>query len=224
MEGLLGHRAVLDRVEGLGGLEAPLETFDQRALPRADRAHQVEDLAALLALERGGVEVAHDLRHRLLDPEELVAEEVVDLERLVLVEPLDARVVGLLDVQGPAPHDVVEDAGVRELGKAGIFADEVEVLEEGAAPDLRLAGGAVLFDQLLEGGPIHWQLLWLDVPRPGARRRHGRWKSRILLCHSDDHALRRRKHCAEAADLSAAGHGGVGDVSDVLRLGYGNLP
>src|SRR6266566_3098256 len=224
VEGLLGHGAVLDRVEGLGGLEAPLEALDQRALPRADRAHQVEDLAALLALERGRVEVAHDLRHRLLDPEELVAEEVVDLERLVLVEPLDARVVGLLDVQGPAPHDVVEDAGVRELGKAGIFADEVEVLEEGAAPDLRLAGGAVLFDQLLEGGPIHWQLLWLDVPRPGARRRHGRWKSRILLCHSDDHALRRRKHCAEAADLSAAGHGGVDDVSDVLRLGYGNLP
>src|SRR5438132_3378235 len=73
VEGLLGHRAVLDRVEGLGGLEAPLETLDQRALPRADRAHQVEDLAALLALERRGVEVAHDLRHRLLDPEELVA-------------------------------------------------------------------------------------------------------------------------------------------------------
>src|SRR6266566_4248426 len=136
MEGLLGHRAVLDRVEGLGGLEAPLETFDQRALPRADRAHQVEDLAALLALERGGVEVAHDLRHRLLDPEKLVAEEVEDLERLVLVEPLDARVVGFLDVQGPGAHDVVEDAGVRELGEAGILADEVEVLEEGAAPHL----------------------------------------------------------------------------------------
>src|SRR6266478_1128461 len=92
VEGLLGHGAVLDRVEGLGGLEAPLEALDQRALPRADRAHQVEDLAALLALERGGGEGAHDLRHRLLDPEELVAEEVVDLERLVLVEPLDARV------------------------------------------------------------------------------------------------------------------------------------
>ena len=53
---------------------------------------------------------------------------------------------------------------------------------------------------------------------------HRGWKSRILLCHSDDHALRRRKHCAEAADLSDAGHGGVDDVSDVLRLGYGNLP
>src|SRR5213596_452035 len=133
---LLGHRAGLVRVEGLGGLEATLEPLDQRALPRADRAHQVEDLPTLLALERGGVEVAHDLRHRLLDPEELVAEEVVDLERLVLVEPLDARVVGLLDVQGPAPHDVVEDAGVRELVDAGVVADEVEVLEEGAAPDL----------------------------------------------------------------------------------------
>src|SRR2546426_347085 len=56
VEGLLGHGAVLDRVEGLGGLEAPLEALDQRALPRADRAHPVEDLAALLAPDAGGGE------------------------------------------------------------------------------------------------------------------------------------------------------------------------
>src|SRR5207247_730023 len=45
MEGLLGHRAVLDRVEGLGGLEAPLGTFAQRALPRACRGQWVQERA-----------------------------------------------------------------------------------------------------------------------------------------------------------------------------------
>ena len=96
---LLEHRAAVDRVERVDSLEAALQLLDQRALAGADRPHQVEDLAALLALQRGGVEVADDLRDRLLDAEELVAEEVVDLERLVLVEPLHARVVGVVDVR-----------------------------------------------------------------------------------------------------------------------------
>ena len=112
---LLEHRAALDRVERIDSLEAALQLLDERALAGADRAHQVEHLAALLALQRRGVEVADDLRDRLLDAEELVAEEVVDLERLVLVEPLHARVVGVEDVVRAVAHDHVVDAGVREL-------------------------------------------------------------------------------------------------------------
>ena len=77
---LLEHRAAFDRVDRLALLEAALQLLDQRALAGADRAHQVEHLTALLALQRGGVEVADDLRDRLLDAEELVGEEVVDLE------------------------------------------------------------------------------------------------------------------------------------------------
>src|SRR5262249_61666375 len=76
MERLLGHRAVLDRVERLRRLEPTLEPLDERALPRADRAHQVEDLPALLALQRRGVEVAGGLRDGLLDPGALVTEEL----------------------------------------------------------------------------------------------------------------------------------------------------
>ena len=111
MERLLEHRAALDGVDGVGLLEAALQLLDQRALPRADRPHQVEHLAALLALQRRGVEVADDLADRLLDAEELVAEEVVDLERLVLVEPLHPRVLGLEDVlRAVSHHHVVETA------------------------------------------------------------------------------------------------------------------
>src|SRR4029077_12530801 len=83
MERLLVHGAAVDRVDGLGLLEAALELLDERTLARAHRPHQVEDLAALLSLQRRGVEVADDLADRLLDAEEFVAEEVVDAERLV---------------------------------------------------------------------------------------------------------------------------------------------
>src|SRR5262249_15156534 len=103
------------RVERLRLLEPTLQLLDEGALARPHRSHEVEDLSALLALQGGGVEVADDLRDRLLDAEELVAEEVVDLERLVLVQALRAGIVDVLNVLAPAAHDDVVDAGVREL-------------------------------------------------------------------------------------------------------------
>src|SRR5581483_8594467 len=110
LQRLLVHRRVRDRVERLGLLQPALQLLDERALARADRSHEVQDLSALLALQGGGVEVADDLRDRLLDPEELVAEEVVDLERLVLVQALGAGIVDVLNVLAPATHDDVVDA------------------------------------------------------------------------------------------------------------------
>src|SRR4030095_5548151 len=112
---LLVHGAPVDGVDGVRLLEAALELLDERALPRADRPHQIEHLPALLALERRGVEVPDDLTDRLLDAEELVAEELVDLERLVLVESLHPGVVGVQDVLGPVPHHHLVQAGVRQL-------------------------------------------------------------------------------------------------------------
>ncbi len=105
-------------VDRVARLEAALQLLRERALARADRAHQVEHLAALLALQRGGVEVADDLRDRPLDAEELVAEEVVDLDGLVLVEALHPRIVGLEDVGRADLDDDVVDPRVRELRKA----------------------------------------------------------------------------------------------------------
>jgi hypothetical protein len=165
--GSSGHRAVLDGVEGLRLLEAALQPLHERALAGAHRTHEVEDLPALLTLQRRRVEVAYDLRDRLLDAEELVAEEVEDLEVLVLVEPLDARIVGVVDVLGAHPHQGVVQAGVRETGNAGVFADQVEVFEEAPAPHFRLARRAVFFDQLLEGGPVHRTTLLFLALRQG---------------------------------------------------------
>src|SRR5262249_23720274 len=121
----------------------------------ADRAHQVEHLAALLALQGRGVEVADDLADRLLDPEELLAEEVVDLERLVFVEALHASIFGIQDVLGAVPHDHVVEPTRRQLGKAGTLANQFEVLQEATAPALRLARSAIFANQLLEGGLVH---------------------------------------------------------------------
>ena len=92
VQGLLEDRAALDHVHRLEILQAALEPLDQRALARADRAHQVEDLARLLAAHGGRMEVAHDLLERALHAEELVGEEVVDLDRLVAEHALGARV------------------------------------------------------------------------------------------------------------------------------------
>ena len=65
------------------------------------------------------MEVADDLADRLLDAEELVAEEVEDLERLVLVEPLHARVVGLEDVLGAVAASSSRRGGAcDELGES----------------------------------------------------------------------------------------------------------
>ena len=75
MQRLLEHRATFDGVKRLAFLEAAVKLFDQGAFAGADRSHQVEDLAAFLAFERGGMEVAHDLRNGFLDAEELVAKK-----------------------------------------------------------------------------------------------------------------------------------------------------
>src|SRR5260370_1480042 len=94
MQRLLGHRASFDRVDESDLLESALDPFDQRTLARAYRAHQIENLAALFALERRRMEVADDLRDGALDPEELLREEIEHLQRLILEESLRARLVG----------------------------------------------------------------------------------------------------------------------------------
>src|SRR5262249_53065264 len=114
-------------------------------------------LPALLALQRRRVEVPDDLADRLLDAEELVAEEVVELERLVFVEPLYARLLGLEDVTRPGAHNHLVNPRVRELREVRVLANQLEVFEECAPPPLGVSGGTILFDQLLERGlAIHW--------------------------------------------------------------------
>src|SRR6266403_1301042 len=104
------------------------------------------------------MEVADDLADSLLDAEELVAEEVEHLERLILVEALHPRVVGLEDVLRADAHDRVVETRVRQLRDGRVIADHLEVLEKGAAPELRLLPGAIFFDDLFEGVPVvHWQ-------------------------------------------------------------------
>ena len=103
MQRLLVHRASFDRVDESDLLEPALDSLDQRTLARAYRAHQVEDLPALFALERRRMEVADDLRDGALDAEKFFREEIEHLERLILEQPLGARVVGISAADaGPA--------------------------------------------------------------------------------------------------------------------------
>src|SRR5208337_2429528 len=150
MQRLLVHRASFDRVDESDLLESALDSLDQRTLARTYRAHQVQDLPALFALERRGMEVADDLRDRALDPEEFLGEEIEHLQRLVLVQPLGARIVGVMQrVQTGGDYQVV-DSRVREFGHDRVGFHDLEIIEQGTAPLLRLACGAVFFDHSLE--------------------------------------------------------------------------
>src|SRR5262249_31203179 len=100
-----------------------------------------------------------DLADRFLDAEELAAEEIVDLERLVFIEALHPRVFGFQDVLGAVPHDHVIETAVGELREGGTLANQLEVLQERTPPAFGFAGGAVFADQLLEGGPVHGRQL-----------------------------------------------------------------
>src|SRR5260370_22522086 len=96
MQRLLVHRASFDRVDHPDLLESALDPLDQRAFAGADRTHQVEDLAALFALERSGMEVTDNLRDAALDAEEFFGGKIKNLERLILLAPFGAPIVGIM--------------------------------------------------------------------------------------------------------------------------------
>ena len=150
MQRLLMHRAALDRVDRTRLLESALDALDQRAFARAHRPHQIEHLAALLALERGRVEVAYKLRDGALDSEELVGEEVVNLHRLILVQALGARIVGFLNIVHAFGDDQVIDTRMRKLGEGGVGLYDFEVLEQCPTPLLGFTRGPVLLDHALK--------------------------------------------------------------------------
>ncbi len=157
MQRLLVHRASFDRVDESDLLEPALNPLDQRTLARTHRAHQVQNLAALFALERRGMEIADDLRDGALDPEKFLGEEIEHLQRLILVQPLGARIVGVVQRMKAQRNDQVVDSRMRELGHGRVGLHQLEVLEQGAAPLLGLARRAIFFDHPLEVIEIrHW--------------------------------------------------------------------
>ena len=108
---LFEHRAAFDGVDRLAFFQSPVQLFDQRAFSGTDGAHEIEHLAAFLALERRGVKVAHDLGDGFFDAEELVSEEVVDFDGFVFVEPLDVGIGAFLNVADTGFHDDCRRAG-----------------------------------------------------------------------------------------------------------------
>jgi hypothetical protein len=132
-------------------LQAVLQFLDQRALAGAHRPHEVEDLPALLALQRRGMEVAHDLRRYLLDAEELVGEEFVRLHRFVAEETTDAGISVFVDAAHAALHNAVVQPPVRQFGQGRGLLDEFQVVEKGPPPTVVLPGLAILPNQLRKG-------------------------------------------------------------------------
>src|ERR1700722_5784925 len=150
MQRLLVHRASFDRVDDPDLLEAALDSLDQRTLARTYRSHQVEDLAALFALERRRMEIADDLRDGALNSKELLGEEIEHLQRLILEEPLGARIVGVGQRMKTYRDNQVIDPRVRELGHDRVGFHDLQIFEQSAAPLLRLTCSAVFLDHSLE--------------------------------------------------------------------------
>ena len=59
------------------------------------------------------MKIAHDLRNRPFDAEEFVGEEIENLDRLILVQALGARIVRIMDVARALGADHVVNARVR---------------------------------------------------------------------------------------------------------------
>src|SRR5579871_5645124 len=150
MERLFVHRATLDRIDRGRLFEAALNPLDQRTLTGSDRAHQVEHLPALLALERSGMEIAHDLGNRAFDAEKFVSEKIIDLDRLVFIKTLGPRIIAIDDVPHPRAHDHVIDPCMRHFGQRRIGLNYLEIVQQGPAPLLGFPFRAISFDYLFE--------------------------------------------------------------------------
>src|ERR1700726_4514011 len=96
------------------------------------------------------MKIAHELRDGTFDAEELVGKEVINLHRLVFVQPLGARIVGLLNIVQAARNDQVVDARMRKLGERRIGLYDFWVFEKRSTPLLRFTRGPVLLDHALE--------------------------------------------------------------------------
>src|SRR5262245_32897608 len=100
------------------------------------------------------MKVADDLRNGALDAEELIGKELVDFYWLVLVEPLGARIVSVLDALGAERDDHVVDPRMRKLGHHRIRLDHLQVLQERSIPLLRFASGTVVLNYFFKGVEI----------------------------------------------------------------------
>ena len=145
---LLVHGAAVDGVEGRGMLEATAQRHYQRGFAGADRAEQIEHLAVFLALQRRGVQVAHQLRDRPFYAEELVLEEVVDLQGLVAKQAFDGGVVAGLQVFPTGLGDDVVEPRMGQLGKARILLKFLQILQKRPGPMPVPPGLPVRFDQI----------------------------------------------------------------------------
>ncbi len=93
------------------------------------------------------MEIAYDLVERALHTEELVLEEPVRLRALIPEDALGARVGLDIDTLRAAINDHVVHALVREVGEPWVRLDQVQIVQQRAAPVLLLPFLAILLNQ-----------------------------------------------------------------------------
>src|SRR6266545_6081104 len=96
------------------------------------------------------VKVADDLRDGLLYAKKLVSEEVKDFQGFVLVKPLDARVVVLVNVAHARFHEGIVEAGMGQLGVRWIRLNLVEIPQQAATPGTCLMHIPIFLDEVFE--------------------------------------------------------------------------
>src|SRR6185312_11006462 len=134
MQRFFEHRATFDRIKRLALFQTTMKLFHQRALAGSHRTHEIEDLTALLAFERGGVQIANNLRNSFLDTEKLVGKEIVELYGFVLIEPLNVRIMIFVDVTRADFDDGVVETRMGELGNERIGLHLLQITEQISFP------------------------------------------------------------------------------------------
>src|SRR6185369_1300223 len=140
--------AVFDHIDRFRRFQTFLDPLSERTLAGADRAHEIEHLAAFLAFQRGSVEVMHDLLDDVFDAEEIVLEELVAFRRFAAPDLHLPGSLGFVCLVDAALHHDAVEMGVCQLEDTWVIAQHLEVIEKCAPPVLLLTVGMISADQI----------------------------------------------------------------------------
>lgn len=93
------------------------------------------------------MKVTHDLSERGFNTKEIVLEEVIDLQRRITEDVLEARIRHVANVGDTLAHDFFINTCVGESCNQRVFTNVFQILNERSVPLLRLSLGSIVFNE-----------------------------------------------------------------------------
>ena len=109
---LIKHWAAFNGIEWFACFQAAIKFFNKRAFSGANRAHEIEHLARLLASQKSRIQIANYLRKRFFNAEKVVREEIVHIDRLIFIKTLCLVIFGFLNIFRAGADNLVIGSGI----------------------------------------------------------------------------------------------------------------